>query len=57
MRKINEKIYRDYTIAAHGWSYTVTKLADAIREFNELRMSATLYGNKYDGNRAILDTK
>jgi len=56
MRKINEKDYVNFTIAGSGWSFTVHKLADAMREWDGMKFG-TLYGNKPDGSRAILDTK
>lgn len=56
MRKINENDYVNYTIAGSGWSFTVHNFADAKREWAGMKFG-TLYGNKPDGTRAILDTK
>lgn len=56
MRKINENDYVNYTIAGSGWSFTVHKLADAMREWSGMKFG-TFYGNKPDGTRAIIDTK
>lgn len=58
MRKINEKDYVDFTITGTGWSLTVSTFKNAIGEWKNItRSGCTLYGNKSDGTRAILDTK
>ena len=56
MRKINENDYVNYTIAGSGWTFTVHNFADAKREWAGMKFG-TLYWNKPDGTRAILDTK
>ena len=56
MRHINENDYVDYTIAGNGWTYTISSFQTALKEFNALEYG-TLYGNKPDGTRAILDSK
>lgn len=56
MRKINEKDYKDFTIAGNGWTCTITKFKTAVYEFSQMT-AGTLYGNKKDGTRAILDSK
>lgn len=56
MRKINENNYVNFTIEGSGWSFTVHKLPDALREWAGMKYG-TLYGNKHDGTRAILDSK
>ena len=55
MRKINEKDYVSFTISK-GWNLTVHKWKTALKEWNNVT-SGTLYGNKPDGTRAIIDTK
>lgn len=55
MRKINENDYVSFTISK-GWNLTVYEWKTALKEWNNLT-SETLYGNKPDGTRAILDTK
>lgn len=55
MRKIDEKDFVSYTVS-NGWSLTVFTLKEAIKHFNDLP-AGTLYGNKHDGTRAILDSK
>lgn len=55
MRKINEKDYVSFTIS-NGWNLTVYKWKTALEEWNKLT-SGTLYGNKPDGTRAIIDSK
>jgi len=55
MRKIDEKEFVSYTVS-NGWSLTVFTLKDALKHFNDLS-AGTLYGNKPDGTRAILDSK
>lgn len=58
MRKINEDDYRDYTIEGPGWSYTVSTFAKVLRDWKEITApGTTLYGNKFDGTRAIIDSK
>ena len=58
MRKINENDYMDFTIAGPGWSLTVSTFKKALGEWNDIqRPGCTLYGNKPDGTRAIIDSK
>lgn len=56
MRKIDEKQFVDFTIAGNGWTLTVNTFQKALREWNNLT-AGTLYGNKADGTRAIIDSK
>lgn len=56
MRKINEKDYVDFTISGNGWNLTVSTFNKAMREWNNLT-SGTLYGNRSNGTRAIIDSK
>lgn len=55
MRKINEKDFISYTIEA-GWTLTVFDLAGALGHWKSIK-AGRLYGNKSNGDRAILDTK
>lgn len=55
MRKINENDFVSFTIS-NGWNLTVYSLKTALKEFGNLS-TGTLYGNKADGTRAILDSK
>lgn len=55
MRKINEKDYVSFTISK-GWNLTVNEWRTALKEWNNIG-SGTLYGNKPDGTRAIIDSK
>lgn len=57
MRKINEKDFLSFTVETRSFKLTVHKVADAVRYFNDWNGSATIYGNKPDGGRAILDSK
>ena len=58
MRKINENDYVDFTIAGNGWTLTVSTFKNALREWNKIAgFGYTLYGNKADGTRAIIDSK
>ena len=58
MRKINEKDYVNFTIAAKGWTLTVCTFTNALREWNNIAGSGcTLYGNRPNGDRAIIDSK
>jgi hypothetical protein len=58
MRKINENDYVDFTIVAPGWSLTVSTFKKALGEWANIRLSGcTLYGNKPNGTRAIIDSK
>ena len=56
MRKINENDYVNFTISGNGWNLTVSTFNKALREYNNLT-SGTLYGNKPNGTRAIIDSK
>lgn len=55
MRKINENDYVSFTIS-RGWNLTVNDWRTALKEWHNLT-SGTLYGNKPDGTRAIIDSK
>lgn len=58
MKRVNEKHYSDYTIVAPGWTLTLSNFKNVLTEWTRLdRAGCTLYGNKPDGTRAILDTK
>ena len=58
MRKINENDYVDFTITGTGWSLTVATFKKAVGEWKDInRVGCTLYGNKPDGTRAIIDFK
>ena len=57
MRKINENEFEDYTIAGNGWNLTLNTFQKALREWNNIQGSATLYGNRKNGTRSIIDTK
>ena len=58
MRKINENNYVDFTITGPGWSLTVTTFKKAVGVWKDMtRAGCTLYGNKPDGTRAIIDSK
>lgn len=58
MRKINENDYVDFTISATGWTLTVSTFKTALREWNNIAgFGCTLYGNKSNGTRAIIDSK
>lgn len=56
MRKINENDFVDYTISGNGWNCTFPTLTKAMGQWKDIT-AGTLYGNKPDGSRAILDTK
>lgn len=57
MRKINENDYVDFTIAGNGWTLTVSTFKNALREWNNIDGSGcTLYGNRPNGTRAIIDS-
>lgn len=58
MRKIYENDYLSFTVAGPGWSLTVSTLKKAMDEWKNIdRSGCTLYGNKPDGTRAIIDSK
>lgn len=56
MRKVNEENYDSYTIVGSGWSFTVNTWQKAKAEWHNMKFG-TLYGNKPDGTRAIIDCK
>lgn len=57
MRKIDEKNYVSYTIhiKRNGCNVTFNTLSGALREWTNID-GGILYGNKADGEKAILDT-
>lgn len=55
MRNINEKDFVSFTIS-NGWNFTVFAWKDALKKWGEMN-AGTLYGNKSDGSRAIIDQK
>lgn len=56
MKKINEEDFKDFTIACHGFSITLSSLRKIMREWENLNREAVLYGNRRDGSRVVLDT-
>lgn len=58
MRKINENDYVSFTIhiTRNGCNITLYRFKDALKEYDTIG-SAILYGNKPNGERAILDSK
>lgn len=58
MRKINETDYVSFTIniARNGVNITLNTFKSALREYGNIT-AGTLYGNKADGSRAIIDSK
>ena len=56
MRKINPDDYVGYQIVGRGWSCNITSFAEAKKIWADMDFG-TLYGNKPNGNQAILDTK
>ena len=57
MRKINEKDYKDFTIAGKGWQITLSGFFNIWCQWKDCGPGCTLYGNKPDGSRAIIDSK
>lgn len=56
MRKINENDYVSFTIVGCGWQFNVYSWQKAKAEWHNMKYG-TLYGNKADGTRAIIDAK
>lgn len=58
MRKINENDYISFTIhiKRNGCNITFNTLKNAIKEWNNIG-AGTLYGNKPNGDRAVLDSR
>ena len=58
MKKINENDFISYTIhlASNGCNITFHSLGTTLKEWKNIN-SGTLYGNKPNGDRAILDSK
>lgn len=58
MKQINEKEFISYTIRIerNGCNLTLFSLQNALREYNDIG-GATLFGNRANGTRAILDSK
>lgn len=57
MRKIDEKMFVSYTISKPGITLTMHNLKAVLMEWKNFGSGSTLYGNKPDGTKAILDTK
>lgn len=57
MKKFNPTQFESYTIAGNGWNYNIDNKDNALKEWKKIQTSATLYGNRPNGTRAILDTK
>ena len=58
MRKIDKTKFVSYTISRPGVNLTMHDLRRVLVEWkNNFGEGSTLYGNKPDGTRAILDTK
>ena len=55
MRRINENEYDSFTIS-NGWNLTLYNWAKTLKEWANME-AGTLYGNKKDGTRSIIDTK
>lgn len=56
MRKINENDFVDYTIIWNNNTFTVSKLSDALKKWKDFA-HGTLYGNKPNGQRAVIDSR
>lgn len=58
MRKINENDYISFTIhiAKNGCNITLNTLKSALKEWNNIG-AGTLYANRPNGTRAIIDSK
>ena len=58
MRKINENNYISFTIhiKKNGCNITLNTLKSALKEWKNIG-AGTLFGNKQDGTRAIIDSK
>jgi hypothetical protein len=56
MRHIDETQFLSYTVDC-GFTVTLLLLREAIKFFNDREGRCTIYGNKSDGTRAILDQK
>ena len=56
MRKINENDFVSYTIVGNGWSFNTATLTKALKQWDEISRG-TLYGNKPNGDRAVIDSR
>lgn len=57
MRKVNEDEFVSYTIARNGSKVTFFRLYDTLRVWRDYGAGSVLYGNKPNGEQAILDNK
>ena len=57
MRKVNEDDFASYTIVRNGSQVTFFRLFDVLRIWKDYGAGSILYGNKPDGEQAILDSK
>ena len=55
MRKIKESDYVSFTVS-NGWNLTVYTFNEALKQYNAIP-HGTLYGNKPNGDKAIIDSK
>jgi hypothetical protein len=57
MRKVNEDKFVSYTIVRNGSQVTFFRFLDVLRIWKDYGAGSILYGNKPNGERAILDSK
>lgn len=56
MRKVNEENYESFSIVGNGWQFKVYSWQKAKAEWHNMKYG-TLYGNKPDGSKVIIDSK
>ena len=56
MRKINEYDYVSFTISGNGWNMTLFKFAEALKQWGKVP-HGTLFGNKQNGDRSVIDSR
>lgn len=56
MKRFDPNNFVDYTISGNGWNVTFSSALKALSEWKHID-KGTLYGNRYDGTRAVLDSR
>ena len=57
MRKINEEEFKDFTVDCGSFKVTFGTLGKAMRLFDEREGRCTVIGNRFDGSKAVVDSK
>ena len=56
MRKINESDFMSYTIVGNGWTFNTATFSKAFKQWENFA-HGTFYGNKPNGDKAVIDSR